>query len=65
LKQLAAGDSETFYCSVDTLEDASDLFEIARELSKPLRLFCLSLKPGIFSIRTFLCPIRRKAPWKY
>lgn len=37
LKQLAAGDKETFYCSVDTLEDASDLFEIARELSKRYR----------------------------
>ena len=37
LKQLAASDQETFYCSVDTLEEGADLFEITRELSERYR----------------------------
>ena len=37
LKQIAAGDKEAFYCSVDTLEESADLFEIAKELSERYR----------------------------
>lgn len=37
LKQLAASDQGTFYCSVDTLEDGCDLFELTRELSERYR----------------------------